>query len=874
MIIQFSDNRVYALNKVGGKGRNLMLLVSKGFEVPDGFVISFDAYDAYIQGNAIDSTIEEIMHMDILDKEKSVRIQQLFCVDGLSRQLTEEMLRAFDALDSERVAVRSSSSLEDMHGFSFAGQYSSYLGVKREGLLEAVIECWKSLWNERAIAYRRVQLQNDKPAHAVVVQAMVDAQCSGVLFTANPINGSRDEVVINASYGLGEAIVSGEVMPDQYVYDQRQNLLLDSKINEKEILYRYGQKGIEKTQIEMKMKSRQVLDRDAIKELVEAGQRIQAVYGSPQDIEFAVDFAGRLFILQARPITTLYPIDTFEQDGKLHAYLAASSVLLGMKEPFTPLGADVYGGMFPKVIEVMTRSKGRVSSDFVKYAGARIFVDITYLMSSKFVAKNFAAAFSGSDMPLKSTFDLLTKKHGETFTHQGIRFRIPWGIVKYGFSMIPLMRKVSKIDDYAKYGAVKKLGEETLADLEARAALLKTIEEKLVFCDEMMLRVFMLSQIQAMYCTQVSAYPKLQKRIQKMFGSKYDLDVLSYALPGCITVEMNMEMNALAKHFSLQGIQPNAEDPMFKAFLDKYGHRGTIELDFGTPRWKEAPAYLLSQITLYMKDNAYERSAQAHADNISQAEKMIDDIYADTLQFKGKRYAQRLRRSLETYRIAAGMREYPKFNILQGLYLGRKVVLSAGHELVRRGLMDQAEDIFYVHRVWLLDYLQRFEQDAVVEEHTELKSIFAAEVEKNKQTYRRELKRKSIPRIVLNTGEMFFTGTVESDSSSLIKGYSLSSGVHVGKIKIVHNPETEELEEGEIMVAESTNPAWTPLFMTAGGLIMEYGGPLSHGGIVAREYGIPAVVGISPDTVGLKNGQLVRVDGYNGTIEILDNSTE
>jgi pyruvate,water dikinase len=331
---------------------------------------------------------------------------------------------------------------------------------------------------------------------------------------------------------------------------------------------------------------------------------------------------------------------------------------------------------------------------------------------------------------------------------------------------------------------------------------------------------------------------------------------------------MNVQMNKLAGYFDKKGTLPKADDPEFKRFLDTYGHRGTIELDFGTPRWKEDPRYLISQIGLYMKDKAYERNLRSHMENAQKAKKMIQDIYTDTIQLKGKRYATRLKNSLEKYRIAAGMREYPKFNILQGLDLGRDVMLSAGKELTDVGLISCPDDIFYMHKAWIISHLEHYE-NASDEGKTAIQLAFRSEVDKNRIRYQREVERKSIPRIILSSGETYYTGGSDINRDGLIKGYPLSSGSYTGKIKVVHNPETAQLEEGDILVAESTNPAWTPLFMTAGGLIMEYGGPLSHGGIVAREYGIPAVVGISCEAEGLKDGQTVKIDGFNGTVEIL-----
>lgn len=853
MIKWFKDIKESDFGLVGGKGYNLSKMFNRGLKVPNGFVITSEAYDVYVEENNLGPHIVEILEQHLLSSEKSKAIKALFVQEKISETLVSEILEGFKQIPSARVAVRSSSTVEDLPGMSFAGQYSSYLNVIKGDLIEKVVMCWQSLWNERAIDYRKKYDVTTNFSHGVVIQEMIQAKVAGVIFTANPVSGIRTEILVNAAYGLGESIVSGEVNPDQYTIDYQSGNVLKEEISKKEVLCQYAEKGIEYVPVKPSLQGVSSLKASHIKELVKEAYKVQNYFGCPQDMEFAIDPQDELYITQSRDITTLFPIEEFDQEGKLRAYLGASTVMLGMKEAFTPLGADLYGGMFPTMINVMTNRKKPLTTDFVKYAGGRIFIDITYLLSSKLVASRLAQAFSGSDLPLKDTMDHVIAKHGKTFRHQGIKFKIPWGIFKYGFGMMGNYKIAQKVDPEERYNAIRALGEEFYQDILEEAKHLKTVEDKIKFCEDSMLKVFKLTQKQAWYCVEVNNYSKIEKTLKKMFGDKYNLDILSYALPECITVELGLELNRLAKYFDENGLEPTADDPKMKAFLAKFGHRSTVELDFGYKRWHEDPEYLLNQIKSYMVDKMYERNIAEVQEKADEANDLIQEIYEAVKAKRGAKKAKKLRDSIIGFRRAAGMREYPKFNIVQSLDVSRKVMLGVGKSYQEQGLIDDPEDIFFLKKEDILS-------------GRILKEI----VRKNRELYNKEMKRNSIPRIVLNTGETHYSAQKFDPKNKVLKGISLSAGVYEGRVRVVFDPNSSELKEGEILVTESTNPAWTPLFMAAKGLIMEYGGPLSHGGIVAREYGIPAVVGIPSVTDLLVDGQLVRVNGETGTVEILE----
>lgn len=852
MIKWFSDIKENDFNLVGGKGYNLSRMFNYGIKIPNGFVVTSSSYDGYVKKNRLKRKIDNILGTHSSSVEKSEEIKSLFNVETFPDDLKQEILTEMNKIDSGRVAVRSSSTVEDLPGMSFAGQYSSYLNVRASDLIEKVILCWRSLWNERAIEYRVKHNVTTQFSHAVVIQEMVNSKLAGVVFTANPINGIRNELLINASYGLGEAIVSGRVNPDQYTVNKKNREIVKKEIALKEILCQYSGSGIEYVSVTESSRSISSLKEDHIRAIVEETSRIEDYYGKPQDIEFTFDRNDELFIVQSRDITTLFPIDAFEQDGKLRAYLSAGTVMLGMKEPLTPLGFDMLSQMYAAVINVMTMQKRYIDNSFVKYAGCRLYLDMTYLLANKFVSKQFGNAFSGNDLPLKGVMNKMIDDHGKKFRNQEIKFKIPWGALKYGLSMVVNVMKVRKISNEQRYDAIIQAGEEVYQKCVYKSKNIKTLKEKIDFTHDCMVEAFLLSQKQGLYCTEMNDIAKIKKVVKKLYGDRFNLENLIHSLPRCVTQELTIKMNVAAKHFTENNIEPMAEHPIIKDILDRFGHRGNIELDFGAKRWSEEPEFIIKQIKSYMADKMYERNLAEITEKAKKAEELIEEIYQTIKGDKGEKKAFKLKKRMINYRIAAGMREYPKFDIVRIMGIARNVMLGVGEEFERKGLIDDKEDIFFL-----------FKEDILRKENLKEK------IQINKANYKKEMERTSIPRIVLNTGETYYSAQKINSNSKLIQGVPLSPGIYEGTIRVVFDPLNSKLQEGEIMVTESTNPAWTPLFATAKGLIMEYGGPVSHGGIVAREYGIPAVVGITSASSMLKDGQRVRINGETGVVEIL-----
>jgi pyruvate,water dikinase len=841
----------------GGKGANLALMLAYDLAVPDGFVILTSAYDEYVEANYLKESIDGILASDAPIFEQSKAIQALFAVEKLSQNFLNSVRGAFAEVATSgegRVAVRSSSTVEDLPGMSFAGQYSTYLNVAEDQLTERVIECWRSLWNERAMEYRLKNQVTVDFSHAVVVQKMVKAAVSGVAFTANPMNGIRHQLVINASFGLGEAIVSGELNPDQYTVDRNTGVVIDRTINKKSRKVVARGTGIDWVALGDQEANTSSLNEEQIGRLAEAADQIETLFGRPQDLEFAFDNQNILYILQSRDITTLFPIDKLEQDGKLRAYMSAGTVLFGMKEPFTNLGYDLMSHMFPTIINVMTnRQKKPLTNHFVRHAGNRIFVDMTVLLSSGFVTKQFAKAFSGNDLPLEGVITSLMKDYGKQFKHQGIRFRFPLGFIGYGVKMAGTVRMVSKIPHEDRYAAMRAEGNQWYERALKRYEQAVTLEERLNFAVENLVEAFKLSQLQASYCMDANNYIKIEKVLAKYFGTQYKVETLAQSLPGCFTQTMTIRLNEYAKICVERDVNPYAADPEFQKILEIYGHRANLELDFGTKRWREDPSFLLGLVETYMEDGMYKRNLADHKKKRREAELMIEEVADSLIEKIGKRKAEKFRMLMIHYRYGAAMREYPKSDIVRFLELSRNAVLSIGDELVAAGQLDEPEDIFFLYKKQILV-------------GRELKDL----VESNKAVYNKEMRRTTIPRMLINNGHTVYTATTIAPHAKTLQGMPLSAGTYEGIVRVVFDPRTTELQEGEILVTESTNPAWTPLFAIAGALIMEYGGPMSHGGIVAREYGLPAVVGISSATEVLKDGQRVRVNGENGSVQLIE----
>ena len=798
------------LDLAGGKGANLGELVRAGFHVPDGWVLTTAAYDVAARAAAVDPTRPD---------DAAARLRSAPVPDAV----TSAALGAYAALGRGPVAVRSSATAEDLPGASFAGQQDTYLNVSGDGpLLDAIRSCWASLWNERAVAYRRANgIEDARVSLAVVVQRMVDADAAGVLFTADPITGRRARAVIDAVRGLGEALVSGRVDPEHYAVDTVRGAVLERRGS--------------------------ILDDARLREIASVGDRIERHYGAPQDIEWAIDRGADLWIVQSRAITTLYPLppDAPDPSSDLRVYFSAN-VAQGVFEPFTAMGVQT----FRLISSAFATVFGAPPADPVAgvraltVAGMRIFLDITGLLRDPIGARLFPAVLSvmeARSAPLVAP--LLADPRLRPTGSEGATLRRLLPAVARTGALFVLIRGLIDPDRTR----VRVLGEvdAILGEPDPPAM---TAEQRLDAFERLILERTprMFPRLVGLVGSGVLPFVAA-RRVLGPRARPDELQTLLRGLPHNPTTEMDLELWSVAREARLDRTRL---EPALAHFLDRYGHRAVGEIDLGVPRWGEDPSHLRAAVEGYMKLG---READAPDVQFARGAREADAMAATLV---GRVHGPRrmlLRRLLRRVRANAGLREQPKNQIIRLFAKGRALLAPVGLELVRRGAVERADDI------WHLDLREARRALA----GTDMRELVA----RRRAERARELARRYIPRLLLSDGTDVEAAFAPAREGGL-RGAPASPGTVTGVARVVRSPVGAHLEPGEILVAPSTDPGWTPLFLTAGGLVMEMGGMMSHGAVVAREYGIPAVVGVAGATERITTGQRVTVDGSTGVVGI------
>lgn len=850
--------------EVGGKGANLGEMIRAGLPVPGGFVVLTSAYGQFVEAGNLAGRVEGWLRgidpedIPALDAATG-RIRQAFEETPIPAEVIREIRACYETMGAGAVAIRSSSTAEDLPGLSFAGQYSSYLNVRgHDEVLRRVRECWASLWNSRAVAYRlRENIPNETLGHGVVVQSMVDAEKAGILFTANPVNGRRDQLLLNASWGLGEAIVGGEVNPDQWVIATEDGRVLEEHIARKEVMTIRRPSGVELTGVPEEAQEASTLDSAEIQALHQLAGDVERYFQTPQDIEWAWQ-NGRFWLVQTRPITSLYPLPA-PRDGKegFRVFLNLSKYSQAMEEPFTPMGEQVVRSMAARMVSQYGK-KGTSGDPFWWYQnlGGRIFVDITDFMRTEKSWNKFRGEDSNDKDPqtTRALLQLAERNRSQLID--------PARSVRLGRLLRPkLLGLLVQAGGRYAYGmlwpeaARKKavaLGEQAVAEVAAAVAGMDSTEERIRFLEERMGTVFVNCFGLLSYVSASSTYiEKVRSILEKTIGDASDLGEVEKSVPHSVTTQMGMEILQLARAYDAEGTRPEAGDPAIREFLATYGHRSAVELDVGVPTWAEEPRYVLDLINSYIDSQSYGDGLDRFRQGATDAEAAIRRIREKLDAAGHRRKARSVERMLWGFREMFGIREQSKFVITQVMQILREMLRAVGDDLVAAGELSDPDDVFFL----TLEEIRR---------GGDLRQA----VRENREQFAIDGKR-SAPRILTSTGECVYAPAGEADGDSL-GGIPVSPGVCEGRVRILESPEEgHRLEAGDILVTTGTNPAWTPLFLKLGALVMETGGSISHGSVVAREYGLPAVAGVSGATRLLRDGQRVRVNGETGRVEAL-----
>jgi len=714
--------------------------------------------------------------------------------------------------------------------------------VGEEALLEAVRRCWASLWNERAVVYRHANgIEGAGVLLAVVVQRMVDAAAAGVLFTADPVTGRRRRATIDAVAGLGEKLVSGAVDPEHYAVDTPTGRV------------------VERSPVEAP-----VLSDPELQALASTGDRVESHFGTPQDIEFALDRGRRLWLVQSRAITTLYPlpVDAPGPDQDLRVYFSGN-VFQGYFEPITPMGIQ----FFRLIGTAAWRRFGAGGPGTLAEAAMRIHLDVTPVLRDPVGRGALVAMMAVGESRSSVVFAHLASDPRLPPTgHSRLRSlrRIAGGLMHAGVPLAALRMLRSPESTRERY--VREL--EKIAHVElpadADAACRLDAFERLVLTVLPQMIPRLLGTIAPAMLSLAAAGRILRDRARgdelqtvtrgAQHNPTTEMDLALWSL--CVQVRADRDSRTallerapadLAAAYRAAALPPELQDGL-STFLGRYGFRSIGEIDIGVERWSEDPAHILGALANYVRlgDDALAPDRQ-----FARAEREAAEMVGALLERVHGPRRLVLRFVLGRARALIGSREAPKFHLMRLLATpARELLKPAGAELAARGRLDRPDDIFFL----TLPEARR----AVAGE--DLREVVAS----RRRVFERERGRRHIPRVLLSDGTDAEAALVSATDG--LRGSPASPGVVTGTARVIRSPQGARLEPGEILVAPSTDPGWTPLFLTAGALVMEMGGMMSHGAVVAREYGIPAVVGLAGATERIVTGQRVTVDGSAGTV--------
>jgi pyruvate,water dikinase len=865
-VLGFHDLDRSNLMLAGGKGANLGELSGiKGIQVPEGFCVTTEAYKRTIENNReLNSLLDELTPLKAEDRKNigevcaKIRgtIENLSISDDIADAIADHLAQ-FD--QQEAFAVRSSATAEDLPTASFAGQQDTYLNIiGKDSVLKHISKCWSSLFTDRAVTYR---LQNGfdhrKVYLSVVVQKMVFPQAAGILFTADPVTGNRKTLSIDAGFGLGEAMVSGLVNAD--IYKVCDGMIIDKKISTKKLaIHALKDGGTQEQEVEPEQQTRQVLTDEQILQLELIGRKIEAHFGSPQDIEWCLA-DDMFYIVQSRPITTLYPVPE-ANDQENHVYISVGHQQM-MTDAMKPLGLSLWQ---------LTATRPMFK------AGGRLFVDV---MDSLTSLAGRIALLNGM-----SQHDPLIKDALTTIIERGDFIRLSPNEEQdpaKSNKALPPWASPAPIENDPKIAA--DLIERSQKSIETLKQIIQTKSGTELFDfileDQQNLRKNLFTpQSIAVIMAAMNASSWINEKMQEWLGEKNPADALAQSVPNNITSEMGLELLDVADVIRpypqvIEYLQHTKDDNFLdeltkfnggketrdaiNTYLHKYGMRCAGEIDITKARWSEKPIVLVSMILNNIKNFEPGESARKFERGLQEALKKEQELLDRLRQLlDGEQKAEETKQKISLIRNFAGYREYPKYGIVSRSFVYKQALLHQAEQLVQAGLIHEKEDIYYLYFDELREVVHTGKLDYQI-------------IGKRKEEHKL-YEKLNPPRVITSDGEII-AGRYKRENlpAGAIVGLPVSAGIIEGRARVILNMEDADLDEGDILVTTFTDPSWTPLFISIKGLITEVGGLMTHGAVIAREYGLPAVVGVENAVNLIKDGQQIRVNGTEGHIEIL-----
>jgi len=860
-VLRFEEIEQKHVALVGGKGAHLAELSRiAGVRVPAGFCVTTNAFRRIMAAvPSLDDLLDRLSHLDPGDRNGtralSAEVRGASEAVAIPDDIADEITRSIGVLGEQSgYAVRSSATAEDLPAASFAGQQDTYLNVVGpSAILVHVGNCWASLFTERAVTYRQRNGFDHRKVHmAVVVQRMVFPVASGILFTADPVTGNRRVASVEAGFGLGEALVSGLVNAD--VYKVREGTVVAKTIATKQLaIYAAPAGGTEQRAIDRRQQRQPALTDAQVVLLTKLGRRIEAHFGRPQDIEWCL--ADREFqIVQSRPITTLFPVPE-ASDGENHVYVSVGHNQM-MTDAMKPLGLSFWQMTTPRPMSE---------------AGGRLFVDVTQNLASP----TSRAALMG----MLGKSDPLTGDAMRSIVERG-DFIVPRSDDTPGTVPEPATQEAIEADP----AIVTELIEHTRASIAASkreirnksgVALLDFIladmqELRRVLFDRRSHRVIMAG---------MEATWWLNDRLQEWLGEKNAADVLTQSVPNNVTSEMGLALldvaDVIRAHPEVVDFLQRVEDDerfldelpklaggreargAIEGWLEDYGMRCAGEIDITRQRWSERPSALLPLILGNVRNfepgAAERRFEQGKREAAKKEAELLDRLRALP---DGDAKAEETKRMIDRVRTFAGYREYPKYGMVSRYFVYKRALMEEADRLVRANVLREKEDIFFLRFQELQEVVRanRADERLIRERREAFRSYQAL----------------TPPRVLTSEGEIV-AGSYRRDDfpPGALVGLPVSAGTIEGRARVILDMADADIEPGDILVTAYTDPSWTPIFVAIEGLVTEVGGLMTHGAVIAREYGLPAVVGVENATRLIRDGQRIRVHGTEGYVELL-----
>ncbi|HEX6075873.1 MAG TPA: rifamycin-inactivating phosphotransferase [Micromonosporaceae bacterium] len=860
--LEESDQTQVAL--VGGKGAHLGGLSRiGGIRVPAGFCVTTAAFRRIMaEAPSIDDQLDRLSRLKPDDREAiralsaeiRLALQAVAIPDDLAAAITRPLARLGE---QAAYAVRSSATAEDLPTASFAGQHDTFLNVVGPAaILEHVGRCWASLFTARAITYRLRNGIDHRAVHmAVVVQQMVFPHTAGILFTADPITSNRKVASVEASFGLGEALVSGLVNPD--VFKVRDGEVVAKAIAAKQrAVHASPSGGTEEQAVDPERQEQPALTDAQVVRLAQLGRRIEAHFGRPQDIEWCLVDDG-FQIVQSRPITTLFPIPE-SGDRENHVYVSVGHQQM-MTDPMKPLGLSFWQMTTPAPMAE---------------AGGRLFVDVTQRLASPTSRAGLLELMGRSDPLTGDALQTILERDGiRPLPDEG-----PPGPL-FGGAPAPIETDPAIVTELIERSEASIAASERDIRTKSGKALLDFIRADI----QELKRILFDPQSHQVFMSAMEATWWLNERLEAWLGEKNAADTLTQSVPHNVTSEMGLALldvaDVIRPHPDVVAFLQYVEDEGFldelpkfaggreardaiEAWLDKYGMRCVGEIDITRPRWSERPSTLVPMILGNIKNfelgESRRRFEQGRQEAWKKEQELLERLRALS---DGERKAEETKRMIDRVRTFIGYREYPKYGMVSRYFMYKRALLNEAERLVEAHVLRDKEDIFYLTFQELHDVVRTNHVDDQL-------------IGRRKDAFR-SYQALTPPRVLTSEGEVV-TGSYRRDDvpPGALVGLPVSAGTAEGRARVILDMAEADFEPGDILVTAYTDPSWTPVFVAIEGLVTEVGGIMTHGAVIAREYGLPAVVGVEHATRLIRDGQRIRVHGTNGYVEILPCPTQ